>query len=235
MIIEHYSQFGEDVRVLQLFTDDYKGYFVEVGALDGIRFSTTYLLEELGWDGIVIEAHPDYFKLLQENRKCTCIGVAIGNEDKESCSFKANYRGSLSSLDDSLNWGGYGKYLGKGNEPIKGFQNGKISVPMAKLDTVLEENVPEGQEIDLITVDIEGSEKFALEAFDVTRWSPRIIIFETSVVKQIVFDYMKDTGYRWVMDTGCNSIFCRDVKDEQPLKNVIISSKRKDVPHPADI
>lgn len=48
-----------------------RGFFVEMGALDGITFTNTLMFEQcLGWNGLLIEANPQNFALLQENRPC---------------------------------------------------------------------------------------------------------------------------------------------------------------------
>src|SRR5689334_17383054 len=53
------SQHGEDLLVAAHFGEKRGGYFVEVGALDGVTFSNTYLLEiDYGWTGVLIEADP---------------------------------------------------------------------------------------------------------------------------------------------------------------------------------
>lgn len=35
---------------------------MDIGAHDGIRFSNSYAFSVLGWKGICVEAHPDYYK-----------------------------------------------------------------------------------------------------------------------------------------------------------------------------
>ena len=46
-----YSQAGQDLWVLDKIK---KGYFLEIGAYDGIKFSNSLLLEENGWEGLLI-------------------------------------------------------------------------------------------------------------------------------------------------------------------------------------
>jgi FkbM family methyltransferase len=54
------SQHGEDRLIATHFGGKRDGYFVEVGALDGVTYSNTYLLEmAYGWRGVLIEADPD--------------------------------------------------------------------------------------------------------------------------------------------------------------------------------
>jgi len=66
----------EDAVIIERFfrggpLDLYNGTFVEMGALDGVVFSNTLLLEHcLGWNGLLIEAQPASAVRLYENRPC---------------------------------------------------------------------------------------------------------------------------------------------------------------------
>ena len=64
------SQFGEDKALnAQFFQGETGGVFVEMGALDGRRFSNTFAFEDaLGWSGVLIEANPASCRKLFENR-----------------------------------------------------------------------------------------------------------------------------------------------------------------------
>lgn len=59
--IKYYSQNGEDFLMWKLFDYIDTGFYIEVGAFDGIHFSNTYSFEKLGWKGICIEPHPKFF------------------------------------------------------------------------------------------------------------------------------------------------------------------------------
>ena len=53
--------------------------FVEIGALDGVSFSNTYMLERcFGWYGLLVEASPaNYRKLLRSERKARKVHSAV--------------------------------------------------------------------------------------------------------------------------------------------------------------
>jgi FkbM family methyltransferase len=233
--VGYYGQHGEDAILSSVFPEDYKGYFVDVGALEGIRFSNTYMFEQKGWDGIVIEAHPDYYELLKENRKCKTIHVAVGDEDKPECSFYANFRGSLSSLNKNIDFSGYGQYWGDGqNKIIEGFVNGEVRVPMATLDTLLENNLPPDTVIDIMSIDIDGSETMALRAFDIKRWNPRIIILEISAVPDVIYAYMENKDYILARSVGCNVIYSNSSALVEKIKNATITMPKMEIKHPCD-
>lgn len=40
------SQIGQDLNVLKFYKEKQCGYFIEIGASDGIQLSNTYLLEK---------------------------------------------------------------------------------------------------------------------------------------------------------------------------------------------
>lgn len=65
-----YSQSEQDKWVCEFFNYKKNGYFVEVGAYDGIQTSNTYFLEkELAWTGVCIEADTTIFQELSKHRK----------------------------------------------------------------------------------------------------------------------------------------------------------------------
>ncbi|USN99340.1 MAG: hypothetical protein H6810_01285 [Phycisphaeraceae bacterium] len=53
------SEWGEDLVALELFGWKHEGYYIEVGAYDGRRFSVTAALDELGWRGLLVEPVPE--------------------------------------------------------------------------------------------------------------------------------------------------------------------------------
>jgi hypothetical protein len=60
---------GEDIFLYETFFYNKRGVILESGALDGIRFSTTYLFQKLmNWKCIHIEGSPENFKSLVINR-----------------------------------------------------------------------------------------------------------------------------------------------------------------------
>lgn len=70
-----YSQAGQDVWVLQQIP---KGFFVDVGAHDGVESSNTYALEKVGWSGVCIEPNPVSYNTLFFNRSGSKANVAAG-------------------------------------------------------------------------------------------------------------------------------------------------------------
>lgn len=63
----YYSQFGEDQFLIENFLSrpDIPKFYIELGALDGVRYSNTKTLEDkYGWSGILIEPIPDAFEKL---------------------------------------------------------------------------------------------------------------------------------------------------------------------------
>jgi hypothetical protein len=77
--MEFTSQVGQDKWVCETLRYKRKGYFLEIGAYDGIHFSNTYYLEkELGWDGVCVEAGRSAFCKLIKNRSCLVLNRAIG-------------------------------------------------------------------------------------------------------------------------------------------------------------
>src|ERR1043166_2731273 len=61
-----FSQLGEDCLLAIFFDFKNHGFFIDVGAFDGVYLSNTFAFERLGWSGLCIEAMPEYFDLRSE-------------------------------------------------------------------------------------------------------------------------------------------------------------------------
>ncbi|HEY4502916.1 MAG TPA: FkbM family methyltransferase [Candidatus Paceibacterota bacterium] len=223
-----FGQYGEDLKILPLFFGKKDGYFVEIGAMDGLCFSNTIFFEKMGWKGVCIEPHPDYTHLLIKNRPGSiAIAAAVGREDKGAVDFYTNYRGSLSTLDKELEGyfrSSYGKWFG-------GFK--KIQVPLVSLNTVLaKHNIPPGFEI--LSIDTEGTEADVLAGFDIKKYSPRVIIAEISIKKEPVEDYMKKHGYILACSNPSNAIFCKNEQDAEIIRHTNVIGHQDVTKHPLD-
>jgi FkbM family methyltransferase len=84
-----YSQIGQDLEVLKFYNNKTNGFFIEIGASDGIELSNTYLLEKnYNWKGICVEPIPKKFKLLCNNRNNSlCYDYAVYNESNKQLIF----------------------------------------------------------------------------------------------------------------------------------------------------
>lgn len=145
------------------------GFFVEVGAFDGLTTSATWGLAQAGWYGVCYEPVPESFKICKENHKNhnvialnTCIGNFIGEIPLHVC-------GPLSTTDEIQFHSEYWKNDYKGAYTI--------TCPITTLDVSLKENRAPIS-FDILIIDVEGSEKKILEGFDISYWQPKICIIE---------------------------------------------------------
>jgi FkbM family methyltransferase len=224
----YYSQHGEDYLLWQLFQNQPSGYFVEVGALDGLRFSNTYSFEQAGWQGICVEAHPDYIDLLNKNRPASINIFAAAAERDGEVTFYTNSRGSLSTLDPSLE----AHFASTYGESFTGFE--PVTVPMRRLDSILSEhNAP--TDLEVVSIDVEGAEMRVLAGLDLRRYSPRILIIEASASDFLeITSHMEKMGYIYARHLRSNIFFCRDAQDVDIIETTDINCEVIHTPHMLD-
>ncbi len=221
---DYYSQTGEDFILDQMFAGKTDGFFVEVGCIDGKRFSNTLHFEKKGWKGMCIEAHPDYIPLLQENRPGSIIcHCAVAETDQDKVVFYANKRGSLSTLDKSqeARWRrDYAKYF-------HGFD--EKQVPMKRLATIFQEN--EIKQVDILSIDIEGYEVNALKGLDFSVIKPQVLVIESDDEshEKEVESILLPQGYMKSVRVSGNIFFVLDPVFHERVKDKIF--KRVELIH----
>ncbi len=231
MRTKFYSQHGEDSIIWPLFRRQrHPGTFVEIGALEGMRFSNTYSFERAGWSGVCVEAHPKYYQMLKSNRPgSTCVHAAAGCSDRDSITFYINDRGTLSTLDPSL-----GDTF---KETHTRYFHGhtKQSVPLRTLNTILDRAGMKGP-IDVVSIDVEGTEADVIRGFDLGRFAPRVVIVELMIEerRQTIMQLMSNADYILARELGCNLIFTANQRDANVIAMAKPSRKLIVVPHPLD-
>lgn len=183
-----YSQFGQDIHVLDYFSNKTNGFFVDVGAYDGKEISNTYLLEqEFDWKGICVEPLPNEFEKCKNNRPYSiCINNAVFSKPEKEVLFAVH--SGLSGIKEYIN---KHKHILDTCEYIK--------VKTITLTEILEKyNAP--QNIEYITIDTEGSELEVLKGIDLNKYSFGVIHIEHNFEepkRSDIRSFLESKGYHF--------------------------------------
>jgi FkbM family methyltransferase len=169
------------------------GIFVDVGASDGISGNNTYFFEKIGWQGLCIDADPSHHASLKENRRLveTCAVSSVRGEVEF-------YRHNTDST-----WSGiYPR--GEDYTPIK--------VQSRTLEDLL--GLHDIDKIDLLDIDVEGSEIDVWNSFDPELYQPEVVIIEYSDSRRCcnkteIISVITEYPYNLAYTTPANLIFVR--------------------------
>ncbi len=199
---DSYAQFDEDRILAEIFAGRAEGYCVEVGANDGRTGSASYLFEQRGWRCLLVEPIPAMVTEIRKHRACIVVNCAASASGGEARFFVAEGVEAVSGLELMPDRVEMIRRLGG---TIK-----EIVVPTATLDSLLED--AGFNELDFVTIDVEGHELAVLEGFDLGRYRPRIVIIEDNSVNgdARVAIHMADRGYVHFKRTGVNEWYAHE-------------------------
>lgn len=165
-----YSQDGEDLILDRMLERQADGFYVDVGAHHPVRFSNTYLFYRRGWRGINIDAEPGSMRSFKKLRSRDInVECGVAGRGGVMTYFRFN-EPALNTFDE-------GEARLKDKEPYKLIE--RVDVPVRRLDDLLDQYMPLGQNIDFMTVDVEGKDQEVLASNDWERFRPRYILAET--------------------------------------------------------
>jgi len=206
------SQHGEDAWLERYFRGKRQGFFVDVGAYDGVVLSNSYYFERVGWTGVLVEAHPDKAAACRENRprsrvfECAAVASAevktldlIDVPDGEVYSTVVPSDFNLKRLDEY------------------GLGSRRIPVACRTLDAMLSEI--DAPAIDFVSIDVEGAELDVLKGFDLARWKPRLVIVESPTPRLAgIRDHFVAHGYAYLRSIDINDVY-EALPEGLPLRN----------------
>ena len=176
------------------------GYFIEIGANNGITQSNTYYFEKVKkLRGVLIEPSPNNYLLCKKNRskanKYYCnacvsfnfkeefvkiaysdlVSTPINLESDESNPFSRAKQGLTSFMEDEI--------------PIYG------AIPKTMNEILIDSSSP--RDIDFFSLDVEGAEIEVLKGIDYNKYKFRYILVESSTPNKIE-DFLAKHNYRLI-------------------------------------
>ena len=163
-----YSERDEEDFILKFFGDQARGFFVDIGAFDGIRLSNTRALALRGWAGVLVEPNPLTYTRLVENSHnalCACVEAAITEIDSLNRLYIDEGEAARCSLHDGMT-----------KQFVRFGGNMRVVPTMTCAELVEQYDVP--RTFDFLAVDAEGEDKSILRHWPFTLAAPRLIMAE---------------------------------------------------------
>jgi FkbM family methyltransferase len=191
------------------------GTFVEIGANDGLHMSNSWFFERhLGWRGMCVEANPQVFRRLQQNRPdCVNVNALVGSSERGSPSrvpFVSFYREpGEEKAQTARDWetglsGVEGSEHG-GNHEITSFARAQRFAARSPGLLVARDMLPvesfarlfarhNFSTVDFLSIDVEGNELAVLRTIDFRRTLVGVVV--TEVTSKEVSLFLRKKGFR---------------------------------------
>lgn len=203
----YFSQHGQDLFVDNfIFRGRRAGFFVDVGAYDGVTYSNTcYLERELGWRGICFEANPRAFAKLTAARRCLALNVGVGSVERDLKFLSLPEGGEMGS--------GFLEFYppeNQRNEWVAAMcQKGGVlsEVKILNFNSALQAHGCE--RVDYLSIDTEGADFGILKAVDLRRFKVEVVDIENNFFGDEICVYMDAQGYELRAVLGSDEIYQR--------------------------
>jgi FkbM family methyltransferase len=173
---------------------NYVGTFLDVGAAHPTALSNSCFFRQRGWKIISVEPNPRFCQMYRD-KGLTIHEFAAADMDEEQREFYVwPWTGEYLPDTEGMPFSSLGLRVNQCPDPNA---CEKIVVKTRRLDTILKENYPNLQEIDVLSIDIEGWELDALDGLSIERYRPKVICIEEIDDHQQAYGlYMHKRGYK---------------------------------------
>lgn len=202
--MSYFSQYNQDKFLDKvIFNKKRKGYFVDIGAYDGLTISNTCFFEkQREWKGICFEPNPSVFSSLSKNRDCELFNCCIGTSNQNPIFFQV-VGGSemLSGLKLAYDPRHLERIFRETNK-----NNGSINEILVEIKSLVD-FLPEGKVVDYLSIDTEGNEIEILKSIDFNRNQINSISIENNYNDLEIKNILLELGYNLVVKLKCDEIY----------------------------
>lgn len=223
--MKYYSQSYQDKFVDQIILKSkVDGFFIEIGAYDGVTFSNTYFFEKhRNWNGICIEPIPSVFEKLSKNRACECINGAISHH--QGFVEITHVDGPSEMLTGITN-----NYHNDHEKRIEselnklGGEINNLQVKSYKLaDILAERNI---KKVDYCSIDVEGSELQVLNSINFHDVQFSVFSIENNYDDPKFEEFMTSNGFQLIGKLDADDIYVNNnFNDIESMNKSLIKYK----------
>ena len=165
------SQYSEDLIVEIILKQGKKtnGVLVDVGCNHPIEYNNTYQFYLRGKKCINIDGNKDLIKLYEKFRKNDISINALISDKEEDVVFHLSTSDKLSTIETA-----HMDMVGTQKFP----ESMQVQMHTKTLNSILQENLKAGEEIDLLSIDVEGHGYEVLCSIDLDKYKPYLIVIE---------------------------------------------------------
>lgn len=170
-----------DVKLDSIINKE-NGFFIELGAYDGLFQSNTARFEFIkNWTGILIEPSFEcYIKCIENRKNSISLNYACVDNEYENEFIFGDFNGNAMSSIDSK----------------RSNCNISIQVKAITLEKILDKYKNNDIEIDLLSLDTEGYELQVLKGLNLKKYRPRFMLIEIyNFDYENILNYLKDNNY----------------------------------------
>jgi len=194
------SQSTEDQQLLEYFNGLCGGTYIEMGALDGLRYSNSFVFNKaFDWKGLMVELTPPSFKKLQVNRpnELALVNAAVCSDRQTLHYHEHPFNGAVSGVWEFATPSFRTRYW-----PTVKVED-LVEIQCQPLQDIIDQHVTV-EYFDFLSLDIEGAELSALKSVEWTRVGFGIIVVEAdehNVRKNLALrTFVESKGYVFLKD-----------------------------------
>ncbi len=201
ILFKNYSSRGNIDKDLINIINKKNGFYLEVGAYNGISESVSLRFEkELDWSGLLIEPNPLHYKYLKRNRsRNICLNFICLNKKFFKKKLYIKNLNQMSYIVDEKQRFYFKDYpIKKINNLAKESKSGNFKSYKCKIQSL--ENIFNKYKIkalDLAIIDVEGSELELLEGINFNKIKINYLCIESYNINKLR-NYMKKKNYKFI-------------------------------------
>ena len=211
-----YSYGSIDSLIEYIFKNKNNGFYIDVGCHHPVMNNNTYLLHKKGWYGINIDLDKkniDLFNFFRKNDEN--LNYAVSSTNSKCDLYYYHDKSPINTIE----------------KKITEYQNAKITkikkIKTKTLDSILDNSKFKKNQIDFVSIDVEGHELDVLKGFDLRKYKPNIVVIEfldlsakkleiknlniENVLKSKIYKYMITQNYTLVNWLHSDLVFANNL------------------------